>query len=64
MKRKLPVDVFSDWAINGKDVGMEKNHKLSVNNMIEFSIKKLDYFTFLDAGCGYGWVVRKVSKLN
>tara|TARA_Y100000741_G_scaffold320143_1_gene268532 strand:+ start:1148 stop:1762 length:615 start_codon:yes stop_codon:yes gene_type:complete len=62
MKRKLPVDVFSNWAINGKDVGMEKNHKLSVDNMIEFSIKKLDYFTFLDAGCGNGWVVRKVSK--
>ncbi len=64
MKKRPPVDVFSDWAINGKDMGMEKNHKLSVDNMIEFSVKKLNSFTFLDAGCGNGWVVRKVSKLN
>ena len=64
MIRRPPIDVFSDWAINGKDVGMEKNHKLSVNNMIEFSVTKLNSFTFLDAGCGNGWVVRKVSKLK
>ena len=64
MRRRPPIDVFSDWAINGKDVGMEKNHKLSVNNMIEFSVTKLNSFTFLDAGCGNGWVVRKVSKLK
>ena len=64
MKKRPPVDVFSDWAINGKDMGMEKNHKLSVDNMIKFSVKKLNSFTFLDAGCGNGWVVRKVSKLN
>ena len=64
MIRRPHIDVFSDWAINGKDVGMEKNHKLSVNNMIEFSVTKLNSFTFLDAGCGNGWVVRKVSKLK
>jgi len=64
MIRRPPIDVFSDWAINGKDVGMEKTHKLSVNNMIEFSVTKLNSFTFLDAGCGNGWVVRKVSKLK
>ena len=64
MRRRPPIDVFSDWAINGKDVGMEKNHKLSVDNMIEFSVNTLNSFTFLDAGCGNGWVVRKVSKLN
>ena len=32
--------------------------------MIEFSTKKLNNFIFLDAGCGNGWVVRKVSKLK
>jgi len=64
MIKRPPIDVFSDWALNGKDAGMEKNHKLSVSNMIEFSVTKLNSFTFLDAGCGNGWVVRKVSKLK
>lgn len=64
MNKRTPIDVFSDWALNGKDLGMEKNHKLSVNNMIEFSVNKINDFTFLDAGCGNGWVVRKVSKLK
>ena len=64
MNKRPPIDVFSDWALNGKDVGMEKNHKSSVNKMIEFSKKKLNNFIFLDAGCGNGWVVRKVSKLK
>jgi trans-aconitate methyltransferase len=32
--------------------------------MIEFSVNTLNSFTLLDAGCGNGWVVRKVSKLN
>ncbi len=64
MSRRPPLDVFNDWAITGKDEGMEKNHKLSVNNMIKFSVNKLSSFTFLDAGCGNGWVVRKVSKLK
>ena len=64
MIKRTPIDVFSDWALNGKDLGMEKNHKSSVNNMIEFSVNKINDFTFLDAGCGNGWVVRKVSKLK
>jgi len=64
MNKRPPIDVFSDWALNGKDIGMEKNHKFSVNNMIDFSLNKLNNFSFVDAGCGNGWVVRKVSKLK
>ena len=24
MNKRPPINVFSDWALNGKDVGMEK----------------------------------------
>ena len=60
--KKNPIDVFSDWAVIGKDKGMEKNHAKSVQDMLEFAYKNLKNFSFIDAGCGNGWVVRKVSK--
>ena len=28
-----PINVFSDWAQNGKDEGMERNHNRSVMNL-------------------------------
>jgi hypothetical protein len=60
--KKHPIKVFSEWVNNGKDDGMEKNHLESVKNMLEFALKDLEDFTFIDAGCGTGWVVRMVSK--
>ena len=60
--KKNPIDVFSDWAVKGKDKGMEKNHAGSVEDMLGFASKNLKSFSFIDAGCGNGWVVRKVSK--
>lgn len=60
--KKNPIDIFSDWAVSGKDEGMEKNHSKSVDDMLKFSLIKLKNFSFIDAGCGNGWVVRKVSK--
>ena len=57
------TDVFGEWAAKGKDRGMEKSHALSVGEMLDFLLsKKTKKFTFLDLGCGNGWVVRKVSK--
>ena len=61
MKRS-PVEVFSEWADLDKDYGMEKNHKESVENMLSFATKQQKPFSFIDAGCGNGWVVRKVSE--
>tara|TARA_B100000575_G_scaffold146900_1_gene117258 strand:- start:18668 stop:19276 length:609 start_codon:yes stop_codon:yes gene_type:complete len=55
---KSPIEVFSEWVSTGKDEGMEKNHAGSVNNMIEFSTNHLDQYSFIDAGCGNGWVIR------
>jgi len=57
-----PIDVFNSWVSNGKDEGMEKNHSLAVHSMIQMLIGKSNkQFSFIDAGCGNGWVVRKVN---
>jgi trans-aconitate methyltransferase len=57
-----PIKVFSNWVLSGKDEGMEKNHSESVKNMIEYSTKGIDNFSFIDAGCGNGWVIRDISS--
>jgi len=60
------VDVFGKWAEEGKDIGMEKTHAASVNEMIDFALEERTSigksFSFLDLGCGNGWVVRNVLK--
>ena len=60
------VDVFGKWAEEGKDVGMEKTHAAPVNEMIDFALEERanigKNFSFLDLGCGNGWVVRNVLK--
>jgi len=61
MKRN-PIEVFSEWADNGKDIGMENGHKESVDHMLDFATKDLNQYSFIDAGCGNGWVVRNISK--
>ena len=57
-----PINVFSEWAQNGKDEGMEKHHRDSVMNMLDFACNGLSEYSFIDAGCGNGWVVRHISK--
>ena len=60
---KKATDVFGQWAEGGKDLGMEEGHSKPVDEMLEYAIKKIDKnFSFLDVGCGNGWVVRKVSS--
>lgn len=61
--KKSPVAVFSTWATNGKDKGMERNHKAAVENMLTFATEEHAHFSFIDAGCGNGWVVRQVQQL-
>lgn len=51
---------FDEWAINGKAESMEKGHG---KNVLKF-LKKISFdqpFTFLDVGCGNGWVIRHVT---
>ena len=60
------TDVFGEWAEKGKDIGMEKGHATAVNEMVTFALKERKRigknFSFLDLGCGNGWVVRIVSN--
>ena len=60
--KRAPVEVFSDWVNNGKDLGMEKGHKRSVDHMLNYATKDLNSYSFIDAGCGNGWVVRDISN--
>jgi len=61
-----PTKVFDEWAITGKDKGMEKSHAASVTEILDYALNKINadnnQFTFLDIGCGNGWVADKVSK--
>ena len=64
MTRKA-TDIFSEWASIGRDEGMQKNHLVAVKNMFQMLIKdQFKSFSFIDAGCGNGWVVRSVVKDN
>lgn len=54
--------LFNQWAENGRDVAMQKEHGKTVHVFL----KKTDFekpFTFLDIGCGNGWVVRAMAGL-
>ncbi|AFS82453.1 class I SAM-dependent methyltransferase [Candidatus Nitrosopumilus sediminis] len=52
---------FDEWAQNGRAELMEVEHR---KNVLKF-LKTISFdhpFTFLDVGCGNGWVVRKIAK--
>ena len=63
-----PTKVFDEWAILGKDKGMENSHAASVSEILDYALSRLktesDSFTFLDFGCGNGWVADQISKKN
>ena len=61
------IKTFNEWAYVGKDLGMEKNHLPSVSKMLDLIPNHIlsKNFSFIDIGCGNGWVVRKIrSKEN
>ena len=63
---RQPTDVFGEWAERGKDRGMEDSHAIAVNEMINFALKERleigEKFSFLDLGCGNGWVARLTAN--
>ena len=63
---RIATEVFGEWAEKGKDIGMEKGHALAVEGMISFAteerINLKRNFSFLDLGCGNGWVVRMLEN--
>jgi len=54
---------FDNWAKIGRDELMEREHTKAVSKFLE-SISFEKDFSFLDIGCGNGWVVRKISKIK
>ena len=60
------INLFNNWASSGKDDGMVINHTPSVNHMFSLIPNTIlsKNFAFLDIGCGNGWVVRRISKIN
>jgi ubiquinone/menaquinone biosynthesis C-methylase UbiE len=54
---------FDKWAQNGRAELMEIEHGKNVSKFLE-STSFDKPFTFLDVGCGNGWVVKKISKNN
>ena len=56
------TDIFNEWALVGKDKGMEKNHEAAVKEMLSYLTRgQKAPFSFIDAGCGNGWAVRKMK---
>ena len=68
MERRPATDVFHDWALRGKDEGMERGHAQSVAEMIDFISVKSEQrgtnFSAVDVGCGNGWVVRILADIQ
>ena len=59
---KSATRVFNEWVINNKDDGMQKSHSPAVMDMLQYSLSRLHAaFSFIDAGCGNGWVVRYMN---
>tara|TARA_Y100001970_G_C13960632_1_gene712960 strand:- start:117 stop:737 length:621 start_codon:yes stop_codon:yes gene_type:complete len=64
----INIKTFNDWALENKDLNMQKGHESSVNRMFDLIDSKTDVlnktFSFLDIGCGNGWVVQKASMFE
>lgn len=52
---------FDKWALSGRAELMEKEHAKTVLKFLKNIRFKRD-FTFLDVGCGNGWVVRRIAQ--
>lgn len=53
---------FDKWATIGRSEEMEIGHGNNVNKFLD-NIAFDKTFTFLDIGCGNGWVVRKMAQI-
>lgn len=52
---------FDEWAGNGRAEKMEREHGKSVSKFLG-TVRFGSPFSFLDVGCGNGWVVRKMAS--
>ena len=60
------INLFNRWVDLGKDDGMVINHRPSVDYMISLIPTKIlnKQFSFIDIGCGNGWVVKQFSGMS
>ena len=62
----INIETFNNWASLDKDESMEKGHYSSVNRMFQILKKETNLleskFSFIDIGCGNGWVIRKILE--
>tara|TARA_B100001250_G_scaffold334740_1_gene300741 strand:+ start:127 stop:762 length:636 start_codon:yes stop_codon:yes gene_type:complete len=58
------TNLFNNWVDLGKDNGMVLNHGPSVEFMLNLIPQDIlmKYFSFVDIGCGNGWVVKKIRE--
>ena len=65
MQQQNATDVFSQWALMGKDEGMERGHAASVKEMLELALPLVkNDFSAIDLGSGNGWVTRMLTELG
>ncbi|MAI88385.1 MAG: nodulation protein S NodS [Candidatus Marinimicrobia bacterium] len=62
--KKNPIQFFDDWAKENKDSGMVKNHFQPVSEILKSYLPSKKKFSFIDAGCGNGWLVEYVNQMN
>lgn len=58
--------VFDDWAKSGKSEQMEQGHRAPVVDFLRSKLQKqygCNNVSFLDVGCGNGWVVREFLNI-
>ena len=62
----INIETFNNWANLDKDESMEGGHYASVDKMFEIIYKETNLlesgFSFIDIGCGNGWVIRKILQ--
>ena len=64
----INIKTFDTWAIQNRDDSMAVGHYPSVMMMLDLIKKHTSImnkpFSFIDLGCGNGWVIREILKDN
>ena len=62
MTKRDATELFSEWALRDRDLGMESGHAASVGEMLSMALSRMEGpFSAIDVGCGNGWVCRALE---
>ena len=62
MTKRNATELFSEWALRDRDLGMESGHAASVGEMLSMALSRMEGpFSAIDVGCGNGWVCRALE---